>query len=30
MNKQVEETREMVNLLTEEIELRLMEKEQGE
>lgn len=26
MNKQIEETQDMINLLTEEIELRLMEQ----
>ena len=30
MNKQIEETRGMISLLTEEIQLRLMEKEQEE
>lgn len=30
MNKQIDETKDMINLLTEEIELRLMEKEQEE
>ena len=28
MNKQIEETQNMINLLTEEIQLRLMEMEQ--
>ena len=28
MNKQIEETQAVINLLTEEIQLRLMEKEQ--
>lgn len=30
MNKQIEETQNVINLLTEEIELRLMEKEQDQ
>ena len=30
MNKQIEETQGMISLLTEEIQLRLMEKEQEE
>ena len=30
MNKQIAETQDMINLLTEEIQLRLMEKEQEE
>ena len=30
MNKQIEETQNMINLLTEEIQLRLMEMEQDE
>lgn len=30
MNKQIEETQDMINLLTEEIQLRLMEKEREE
>ena len=30
MNKQIDETKDMINLLTEEIQLRLMEKEQEE
>ena len=30
MNKQIEETQDVINLLTEEIQLRLMEKEQEE
>lgn len=30
MNKQIEETQDLISLLTEEIQLRLMEKEQEE
>lgn len=30
MNKQIEETQNMINLFTEEIQLRLMEMEQDE